>query len=659
MKNLSLALAAACALAAAGCSGGGSHAALPATGAPPPVTPQQLTSPNFAYDTSALSGATVVARASVGALSVDLVPRMQNASGLLSYAAAANDPKSGSYRHFLTPAQIGQQYGASQADYTAAETYLRGKGLTVDGWPQRLLLHVTGTQAAVESALGTTFAWYRNGNTTFLAPASAPSVPTTVPIVGATNLVMRTPNFVDSTVVRNGGMSNGLTYGYAPQQIAAAFDYTGAYNVGFTGAGITVGIIGTGGFSAADVPAYRSMFHVPGSGTAVMVAATNDDNAGNSASGFATPPPVTRPCGNGTSVSPVPGCNPEDGETQIDTEQVAGLAYDANIRYYLAYDAADACGVVGTTCPPGTGIPLQGLGEVDAELQTAIAENKADILSLSFGGPEAAQVGYEFNAAGHGLEPLEFAALASEGTAIFVSSGDSGAEGCMTWTAAPNPDSTCVSYPSTDPSVVSVGGTNTPLNSAGNFVGPLTGWGAQTSMGNGGSGGGVSAYFTLPAYQQGAAGVTGTMRNVPDVALNGDDHTGVATLLYGGTALGPLQIVSYGGTSVAAPEAAAMWALVLQACKETSGCADASGAVSYRLGNPDPYFYKIYANATQYPSVFTDVLYGNNAQSSTCSNPASPCPSTDPGYSAGTGYDLITGIGAPHARALITAVVGR
>ena len=525
-----------------------------------------------------------------------------------------------------------------------------------------MLLHVTGTQAAVESALGTTFAWYRNGNATFLAPASAPTLPKNVPIIGATNLVMRTPTFTDHAVT-NGGFSNGITYGYAPQQIASVFDYTGAYNAGFTGAGITVGIIGTGGFSAADVPAYKSLFHVGGGGTTTLVAATNDDNAGNSSSGFTTPPPVTKPCPSlgllPASISPTATCNPEDGETQIDTEQVAGLAYDANIHYYLAYNAADGCGAVGTTCPPGTGIPLQGLGEIDAELQTAIAEDQSDVLSLSFGGPETAQVGYEINASGHGLEPLEFAALASEGIAIFVSSGDAGAEQCQTWSAAPNPDSVCVSYPSTDPSVVSVGGTNTPLNAAGNLVGPLTGWGNQTSMGYGGSGGGVSQYFGLPAFQQGAVGVTGSMRNVPDVSLNADDHTGVATVLNADPSLGGRKIADYGGTSVAAPETAAMWALVLQACKQTASCATASGPAPYRLGNPNVYFYKIYANAAQYASVFTDVLYGNNAQASTCSDPSAPCPSTDPGYSAGVGYDLITGIGAPHARALIKAVVGQ
>ena len=71
---------------------------------------------------------------------------------------------------------------------------------------------------------------------------------------------------------------NGLLQGYSPQQIRDnAFDYTGAYQAGYTGAGITIGIIGTGPITdgdprlgtggAGDVAEYRAMFGVSGSGT--------------------------------------------------------------------------------------------------------------------------------------------------------------------------------------------------------------------------------------------------------------------------------------------------------------------------------------------------------------------------------------------------------
>ncbi len=630
-------------------SGGG-------TSSLPPSAPA-----GFSYDKSALQGAKLVGAAqNLASLSVDLVPAMRNAAGLALYAKSVNDPTSANYRHFLSPQQIGDQYGAPATSYANAVKYFQSQGLSVATWPQRMLLHVTGPQAKMQVALHTSFGWYRNASSVFLAPMSTPAPPAAAAVVGATNIVMRSglsTNYLKLTT--SGG--NGFLYGYSAQQIASGFDYTGAYNAGYTGAGITAGVIGTGAFNPGDVPAYRSMFGVRGSGTATLVSATDANAPGNTALGFATPPPVTLPgfgC-PGATLSPTSTCNPEDIETQLDTEQMSSLAPDANVRYYLAYNPNDACGVVGVDCPPGAGIPLQGLGEIDAELQTAIADNHADVISLSFGGPETLNVGSAFNASGNGITPLELAALASEGIAIFVSSGDSGAQGCMQFNV-PDPNALCVQYPSTDPSVVSVGGVNAPINSAGQLVGAVSGWGTH-SGGAGGSGGGVSAYFPLTSYQKGAAGVTGSMRNVPDIALDADGLTGVAVLLYGGSQFAADTLVEpVGGTSAAAPEAAAMWALVLQACKQTASCATASGAAPWRLGNPNAYFYKIYGTPATYASTFYDVLYGANNMYCVQGPTATPCPNpTDPGYDSGKGYDLVTGIGVPYARALIKAVVGK
>jgi subtilase family serine protease len=652
------------------CSGGSGSA--PAVLSPPQSQSGgtgAASSSSFTYDTSALKGATFVGSAvNLSSISVDLVPKMQNASGLLQYARSVNDPHSGSFRQFLTPQQIGQQYGASESTYAGAVKYFQSAGLSVATWPQRLLLHVTGPQTKMEAALHTHFGWYRNGTSIFLAPSTAPAPPSSAGVVGAANIVM-TPMVSTAFVSVSGGVGNGIAQGYSPQQIATAFDYNGAYAAGYTGAGITTGIIGTAGVTSSDVPAYKKLFGIGGSGTMTVVSATDANAPGNAALGFASPPPVTRNCNDPTrtdplpaSISPTPNCNPEDLEAQLDTEQLSALAPDANLRFYLAYNPDDGCGNIGTTCPAGAGLPLQGLGEVDAELQTAIADDRADVLSLSFGGPEPLQVGTYFNASGEGIEPVEFAALASEGIAIFVSSGDSGAEGCQRYDT-PDHNAPCVQYPSTDPNVVSVGGVNTPLDSAGRFLGALTAWGSRTSYNAlAGSGGGISAYFPQALYQQGAAGITGSMRNVPDMSLEADAATGVSVVT--NAAFSNENIEGVGGTSVAAPESAAMWALVLQACKQTSSCAGAGGPFPYRLGNPNAYFYKIYQNATTYTHTFYDVLYGDNTTPCAIYEPApptqTPCPSpSDPGYAAMKGYDRVTGIGVPFARALIKGVVGK
>ncbi len=492
----SIVCALALAFTAAGCGGHGGSQALPVQS---PSTAPLASSGAFGYDAALVQSAQYAGPAKFGRLAFDVAVRWRDPQGLAAYAKAANDPSSPLYRRFLAPQEIADRFLASQADYDAAAAYLRGQGIAVGVWRQRMVLHVTGTQAQLERAFGTTFGIYRKGGETFIAPSTRPQLPKGVPIVGSVDIVKRARRFHHS-YVRASGLTNGRTTGFAPQQIAAAFDYTGAYNAGFTGSGITVGIIGTGpiqvqgGGRIGDAEAYKAFYRVGGSSSVSIVATSSIDKVVNGASGFATPPPVTAPCNDSSdpnaypSISPTATCNPEDLEAQLDTEQVAALARDASVQFFLAYNPNDGCGVPnGQACDPGTGYAYQGLAESDEELQTAIDRNSADILSLSYGGAEfgsVAPVGssppYAFDSSGGGLDPLLFQALATEGIAVFASSGDAGANECQS-TFPAQANALCASYPATDPNVVAVGGVTTPLDGSGKLLGPLAAWGLQTN----------------------------------------------------------------------------------------------------------------------------------------------------------------------------------
>jgi subtilase family serine protease len=647
------------AISLASCSGPGNSRITPAANAPGNLNtvPQALS--NFSYGADALKGAQYVGQASGATMGVDVSLTLQNPAGLTRYALAVNDSHSPQYRHFITPQQIGQSYGASNATVQAVTSYFKSYHLHVGTWPQHLSLFVSGSQQAMQQAFGAKFGVYTQGPETFIAPVGTPHFAKPLPVTSVNHLVSLRHTF--RTMVPIGGTAI-TTSGYAPQQIRNAFDYTGAYNAGFTGTGITVGIVGTGPISSADVPAYGAMFntnvatitekYVTDAGAASPGIVVPPDT------GFQTPPPATAPC-NGY----LPDCNPEDVEAQLDTETAASLAPGANVYFYLGYDPSfclDSSGnVVSGPCASNQQ-PLEGLYLADDEIQQAIADNAVDVLSLSYGGPEQSAVGFEFNSTNPdtGVGPAEFAALAAEGISVFVSSGDSGAQGCQRPAYAPAIDQACVSYPATDPNVTSVGGVNAPLDRFGNLTNQITGWGLETNRGHGGSGGGVSAYFaqTLTPWQQNIPGVVGSNRNQPDVSLLGDSYTGMAALVNAN--LGGPQVISVGGTSVAAPEMAAMWALVLQACKQSASCATAQGAKPYRLGNAAPILYGLYANSQTvlptYAQTFYDVLYGNNQQVPAQPGPTSP--PLDPGYNAGPGYDQVTGLGVPFARALIKAV---
>jgi hypothetical protein len=230
---------------------------------------------------------------------------------------------------------------------------------------------------------------------------------------------------------------------------------------------------------------------------------------------------------------------------------------------------------------------------------TAGTKVGASVVSMSWGGNEfSGETGYD-------------GSFAASGVTYVASAGDSGSP---------------TGYPATSPNVLSVGGTALTLNSSG-------GYGSETVWKNsyGSTGGGISAYEALPSYQVAAVtnnsnipGGIPTNRATPDVAYDADPTTGFAVYdSYGGYGW-----IEVGGTSDAAPQWAALVAIADQG-RAQQGLGSLSG-VSQTL----PMLY-------QMPSgYFNDITSGNNGT-----------------YSAGTGYDLVTGRGTPIANKVINYLV--
>ncbi len=321
------------------------------------------------------------------------------------------------------------------------------------------------------------------------------------------------------------------------------------------------------------------------------------------------------------------------------------------------------------SCPKGAfEFPLIGIQLADDSLQQAIADNRADTQSLSWGGPEnvAFASGYISNDPNKpGVGQVEFASLAAEGIAVFVSSGDNGAWECFDPNTGAPLGIACPSYPASDPNVTAVGGLNVPILDDGRLGGQITAWADNTTAGgngsfdnNVGSGGGISAYLKAAPWQ--SAKIGNSMREVPDVALDADINTAPSVIIDAAFP-GWGQVAAVGGTSAAAPEANAEWGLVLSACARNPSCATAAGAKPYRLGNAAPLFYSLYKTKS-YGDVFFDVVYGSN-QAVPAPTPApqpghrtAPLP-TPGGYSAGKGYDMVTGLGAPFGGHLVDSIV--
>lgn len=241
---------------------------------------------------------------------------------------------------------------------------------------------------------------------------------------------------------------------------------------------------------------------------------------------------------------------------------------------------------------PGLGDLLTAAGEA-ANYPGVVA------VSMSWGVPEFSFEtffdSYLTTPAGH--SPVTFVA----------SAGDSGAPGL---------------WPAFSPNVVAVGGTTLYLN-ANNTISSETAW---SYNGNGG-GGGVSAYEPLPSFQVGRVTPGSTTRNIPDVSYDANLSTGFA--VYDSTTYhGSAGWIEVGGTSAGSPQVAAILAITDQG-RSLNGLASLDG--------PSQTLPEIYALGSAGSSDFHDIISGANQL-----------------YTAGIGYDAVTGYGSIAANLFVS-----
>ncbi len=278
-------------------------------------------------------------------------------------------------------------------------------------------------------------------------------------------------------------------------------------------------------------------------------------------------------------------------EISTDVEWAHAIAPGATIHLVLAKSGSDA--------------------DILSATRYAVEHALGDIISQSFGEAESCadpQILAE--------EHRVFEAAHAKGMILLAASGDFGAA-----------ERDCsgnlvrgVSTPASDPLVTAVGGTT--LNAD-----RVTGvWQSESGWGNGAkaSGGGFSALFKRPGYQA-PFFKSNASRGLPDVAW-GADTFGSAIVAFNGV------YRRASGTSVGTPQ----WAAVAALANEAAG---------HRL---PPFNVRLYhaGKSSAYPTLFHDITTGDN----TVTSPAGP---VFTGFSAGPGWDPITGLGTPNVAALL------
>ncbi len=241
--------------------------------------------------------------------------------------------------------------------------------------------------------------------------------------------------------------------------------------------------------------------------------------------------------------------------------------------------------------------PDSSLGHLLDAINTAAKITKVAAISMSWGAPES-----QWSSSVISQYESAFVNITGKGIVLLAASGDQGAtDGTRSLTT---------DYPASSPEVIGVGGTTLTVNSSSGAYVSETAWS--------GSGGGYSAKFSEPPYQSTASISDPTIkRGVPDVAFDANPNTGVYAYC------SPYWY-EVGGTSVGAPN----WAAIV-----------ADSAATSKALNLGYLYDTVYTSTTLYLHEIHDITSGNNGS---------------PGYSAGIGWDAVTGIGTPIVSNLIS-----
>jgi kumamolisin len=289
-----------------------------------------------------------------------------------------------------------------------------------------------------------------------------------------------------------------------------------------------------------------------------------------------------------------------EGEVMLDVEVVAGICPKSTIVVYFAEWTEQGW-----------------ITAMDAVMQDKTHD--PGVISISWGAPEDTDI-WTDQAMTQLNETFKEAALL--GITICIAAGDDGSSD------ADLDGHAHVDFPSSSPYVLAVGGTTIPTKGGSQ---PDIVWkeGDGLRADNGGStGGGVSSVFARPTWQEGITissvnpgAIAG--RCVQDIAANADWNASPYLLVVDGKAQGN------GGTSAATPLCAALVTLINQA----------RGA-GKRIGYLTPLLYQGGIGSAG----CTDITSGNNVTA------------TVGGYSAGRGYDAVSGWGTPNGKQLLAAL---
>lgn len=464
----------------------------------------------------------------------------------------------------LSREQFSKNFAVAPDDFAKLEAFAREYQLTIERQdPLAAKAVLAGAAEQMQAAFGVELFHYQHPKLgRFRGRTGCVTIPTELAdvvtaVLGLDDRPQARPHF-RLLPVSGPVRAHAAAHAFTPVQLATLYDFPDG-----DGAGQCIGLIELGGgYEVSDLSAYFSRLGVP----APKVVSVPVDGARNNPTGDPNGP---------------------DGEVTLDIEIAGAIAPKATIAVYFA--------------------PNSDAGFIDA-VSHALHDpaNRPSVLSISWGGPEPSWTEQALTSFNDTLR-----SAVALGVTVCAAAGDSGSSDG----SADGGDS--VDFPAASPYVLACGGTRLTAAAGGKAISREVVW--NDGANGGATGGGVSAQFAVPAWQEGlkatrADGSAATLSNrgVPDVAADASPGSGYEVLIDG-------QVAPVGGTSAVAPLFAGLIARINALSGKPAGFVNAA---LYRSAN-----------------AFNDITSGDNGS-----------------YAAAPGWDACTGLGSPNGRSIMKAL---
>ena len=524
-----------------------------------------------------------------------LKPTAAQQSDLETLLIQQQDRSSASYHKWLTPEQFGDRFGLAASDIAAIKSWIEAQGLRVEDTARgRNWIAFSGTAAQIQRALHTEIRRFAVDGKAHYANATDPSLP--APLADVVRFFRGLDDFGPEPPA---GIRNATV---------VTPEYTSA----------------TGGHSMAPddfatiydlTPLYQNGVNGDQQKIAVLGRSAID------LPGFQTfrslyHLPATTPVMHLVGTDPGASSTDDQLEAMLDLEWTGAAAPNATLVYVYATS-------------------------IDTATQEAIDKNLATVISESYASCEP-----------NSADTLRYLAQQAnaQGITWLVGAGDSGAATCDAHGDRQLASTGfAVGYPASIPEITAVGatmfneGAGTYWNPANTSTGasvisyiPEVGWNENSTTGIHAGPGGASIFYAKPIWQNGPGVPADKARDLPDISMPAG-HGAAYRMYFNGLNY------TVGGTSAGTPAFAGIMAL-LNHYQVKNGLQSAPG-----MGNINPELYRL---AQTYPAAFHDVTAGNNYVPCVQSSP--DCSTGSFGYTAGPGYDLVTGLGSVDVNNLVT-----